>query len=60
MAIRSGAVGGPWGGEFPWYAWYHDGRTVYEARLVNRSLGSYKGYPLHPDEWPEGIEKYHG
>ncbi len=43
-------------GTFPRYAWYKDGDTVYEARLTNRGAGEYKGYPLEPDEWPEGIE----
>ena len=32
------------------------GNTVFEARLVNRESGSYKGYPLDSDEWPKGIE----
>ena len=30
--------------------------SVFEARLVNREIGSYKGYPLDNDEWPMGIE----
>ena len=55
-AIRKGAVGGPWEGEIPRYAWYKMDDTVFEARLVNRAAGSYKGYPLYPDEWPSGIE----
>jgi hypothetical protein len=26
---------------------------MYEARLVNRANGEYKGFPLLPDEWPQ-------
>ena len=36
--------------------WYQSGSTMFEARLVNREAGSYKGYPLSEDEWPDGIE----
>jgi hypothetical protein len=31
--------------------------TDFEARLVNRGNGSYKGYPLSADEWPREIEE---
>lgn len=31
-------------------------RDCFEGRLVNRGNGSYKGYPLEKDEWPEGVE----
>ena len=41
---------------FPRYVWYKYGEMIFEARLVNRGSGSYKGYPLEKDEWPEGIE----
>ena len=58
-AIRRGATGGPWEGGFPRYVWYKDGNRVFEARLVNREAGSYKGYPLDEDEWPKGIERIH-
>lgn len=58
--IRRGTVSGPWEGEFPRYIWYKDGGTVYEARLVNREQGAYKGYPLEEAEWPEDIEKHYG
>ena len=58
-AIRRGATGGPWEEGFPRYVWYKDGDTVFEGRLVNRGAGSYKGYPLDMDEWPEGIEVIH-
>ena len=56
-AIRRGATGAPWEGGFPRYVWYQEGGTVFEGRLVNREAGSYKGYPLNEDEWPDGIEK---
>ncbi len=58
-AIRAGSVGEPWEGGFPRYVWPREGGregdTVFEARLVNRGDGSYKGYPLAPDEWPEHL-----
>lgn len=44
-------------GEFPRYVWYQDAGIVYEARLTNKELGEYKGYPLNADEWPHGIER---
>jgi hypothetical protein len=56
-AIRRAAVGAPWEGEFPRYVWYMHRNIVFEARLVNREIGSYKGYPLDNDEWPMGIEQ---
>ena len=58
-AIRRGAVGEDWEGGFPRYVWHKEGGTVFEARLVNRGNGSYKGYPLREDEWPRGIEELH-
>ena len=51
-AIRDGSTGGLWEGDFPRYAWHKEEGTVFEARLVNSGDGSYKGYPLHDDEWP--------
>lgn len=40
-------------GDFPKYVWgWFDGR-LYEARLVNRELGTYKGYPLEEWEMPK-------
>ena len=55
-AIRCGAVGSFWEAGFPRYVWYKRGDTVFEGRLTNRGAGSYKGYPLEREEWPEGIE----
>ena len=51
-AIRAGSTGGPWEGGFPRYVWHREKDTVFEARLINRGDGSYKGYPLYDDEWP--------
>ena len=59
-AIRQGAVGEPWEGEFPRYVWYKHEQTVFEGRLVNRTQGTYKGYPLAKGEWPKGIEGIYG
>ena len=50
--------GGPWEGGLPRYAWCKVETVVYEARLVNRGLGQYKGYQLEPEEWPEGIDNF--
>jgi hypothetical protein len=58
-AIRIGCVGAPWEEDFPRYAWYKDGDVVYEARLVNKGLGQYKGYAIQRDEWPDRIEDYY-
>ena len=54
-SIRRGQVGHPWEGRYPRYVWYKHGQTVYEARLVNKGSGEYKGYALERDEWPEGL-----
>ena len=54
-AIRAGWVSQHWEGGFPRYVWYRDSGTWYEGRLVNRLLGHYKGYPLHPREYPRGL-----
>jgi len=55
-AIRRGAIGGLLEGDFPRYVWHKEGDLIYEARLVNRELGEYKGYPLNKTEWPEGLD----
>lgn len=53
-AIRSGRVGGMWEGDFPRYVWHEDAKGQwYEARLTNRELGHYKGYPLRDSEKPD-------
>ncbi len=55
QAFELQCFGGPWEGGFPRYAWCMVGQIVYEARLVNRGLGQYKGWQLEPEEWPDGI-----
>lgn len=55
-AIQCGAIGEMLEGDFPRYVWHKEGDIVYEARLVNRELGQYKGYPLNNTEWPEGLD----
>ena len=55
QSIRDGLVSEYWEGSFPRYVWFRQGDTVFEARLINREQGHYKGYPLNRDEWPEGV-----
>ena len=57
-AFKVHCVGSPWEGDFPRYAWSKVGDVVYEARLVNRGLGQYKGWQLEPEEWPDGIDAF--
>ena len=56
-AVERGCVGAPWEGDFPRYVWYKDGDDVYEARLVNRERGQYKGYRLMEEEAPQAIDE---
>lgn len=53
--MREGSCGEYWEGDFPRYLWLSAGGQRYEARLVNRVLGQYKGYPIEKDEWPEEV-----
>jgi hypothetical protein len=53
--LRAGQVGAPWEGQFPRYVWHTVDGVLYEARLVNRDSGQYKGYPLEDFERPEGL-----
>ena len=57
-AFQMHCFSGPWEGDFPRYVWCKVGDVVYEARLVNRGQGQYKGWQLEVDEWPDGIEKF--
>lgn len=57
--IRKGLVGAPWEGSFPRYVWGMIEGQVFEARLVNREQGEYKGYPLEQAAWPEGLPLGH-
>jgi hypothetical protein len=54
-AIAGGQVGAPWESDFPQYAWIRRGNRCFEARLSNRVLGTYHGYPLRPDEIPQWL-----
>lgn len=54
-AIAAGQIGAPWEGDYPRYAWVRNDRGCFEARLTNREIGHYKGYPLLPDEVPEWL-----
>jgi hypothetical protein len=54
-AIAAGHVSAHWENGFPRYVWSRQGGDVYEARLVNRETGQYKGYPLNREEWPDGL-----
>ena len=54
-AIETGSYSSYWEGGFPRYVWYKRGEIVYEARLINREAGDYKGWPLHESEWPLGV-----
>lgn len=52
-AIERGCVSAVFEGAFPKYAWGRLDGQLYEARLVNRSLGSYKAYPIEEIETPK-------
>ena len=54
-AVVAGTISGFFEGKFPRYVWMRQVDQVFEARLVNRELGHYKGYALNPDELPEGV-----
>lgn len=55
-AILSGKMSEIADGErFPRYVWWRYANKVYEARLVNREQGHYKGYELLTVEYPEGV-----
>jgi hypothetical protein len=56
-AIRAGQFSGYWDqGNFPRYVWHREGDRVFEARVVNSKQGSYKGYEINEDEWPEDFK----
>ena len=50
-----GAIGEPWEGDFPRYAWVTNENGSFEARLINREQGTYKGYPLEKFERPSWL-----
>lgn len=45
----------PCHGRFPGIVWHREGEAFYEARLTNRESGEYHGYPISPNEYPEGL-----
>ena len=51
-AISQRDVSAEFDGDFPRYVWSRVGARVYEGRLTNAGLGSYKGYPIHDFEAP--------
>ncbi|WP_284536456.1 hypothetical protein [Nocardioides sp. T2.26MG-1] len=55
-AIRAGLVSDDPGSDgFPKYVWTFKRGTWFEARLVNATQGTYKGYPLADDEVTGGL-----
>jgi hypothetical protein len=51
-AIERGCVSLEFEGDFPCYVWgWVDGQP-HVARLINRELGQYKGWPIPPEELP--------
>jgi hypothetical protein len=54
--LRAGRVSAQWEGNFPRFIWHLQEETLYEARLSNKELGGYHGYPLEDRrEWPANI-----
>lgn len=53
--VTKGQVAAPWEGDFPRYVWVSRDGSWYEARLVNREQGTYKGWEIPEDELPEGL-----
>jgi hypothetical protein len=54
-SILAGWTGGIEEGGYPRYVWRRDGGRYFEGRLTNQVLGEYKGYPIQPDEAPDGL-----
>lgn len=55
-AIAAGDVGGIWEPDtYPQLAWRRSGDSVFEARVSNRELGHYHGYPITPAEAPRWL-----
>lgn len=42
---------------FPRYVWAYEQDTWFEARLVNETQGTYKGYPLSGDQVPRALKQ---
>jgi hypothetical protein len=60
IGLRLGNIGAPWEKGYPRYIWYLSGDIIYEARLVNRDTGEYKGYPLRREELPKNVREHNG
>ena len=55
-ALAAGDVGGIWEPDtYPQLAWRRVEDTVFEARVSNRQLGEYHGYPITPAEAPRWL-----
>jgi hypothetical protein len=54
--IGRGWFGSLWEGGFPRDVWCRDGDQCYQARLMNKVLGEYKGWPISEQELPAGID----
>jgi len=54
-ALESCQVSADWRGDFPRNVWYVDEGTAYEAVLTNQESGEYHAYPIHREEWPQGL-----
>lgn len=56
-AIAAGDVGGIWEPDtYPQLAWRRVENAVFEARVSNRELGEYHGYPITPAEAPRWLK----
>jgi hypothetical protein len=53
--VEAGHIGAPWEGDFPRYVWAQVQGIYYEARLVNRGSGGYKGWSVEASEFPKAI-----
>jgi hypothetical protein len=51
-AVRRRCVSPAFNGRFPRYVWGRLGNRLFEARLINRGLGTYKAYELESIETP--------
>ncbi len=58
-AVLAGQTGAPWEGNFPRYIWCRIENEIYEARLINRETGQYKGYRLERGECPAELSDRH-
>lgn len=54
--IRRGCVGAEFEGDFPRFVWTWIEGALYQARLTNRELGTYKGWRIEPIEHPDDPE----